>query len=85
LLKLDDSETADSGFFFLFDHFDESTSRFVYNAYGTFTDNTSFDNPACIGSGAGTASHLPWSSERPIGRPPPARLLDVVAFAYTLD
>ena len=62
LVKLDDTETAESGFFFRFDHFDEPTSRFVYDAYGAFTDNTSYESPACIGSGSGTASHSPWSS-----------------------
>ena len=62
LLKLDDSETARSGFFFRFDHVDESPRRFIYDAYGTFTDNTSYENPACIGSGSGSASHSPWPS-----------------------
>jgi hypothetical protein len=67
LLKLDDSETADSGFFFRFDHFDAPTSRFIYDAYGAFTDNTSYENPACIGSGSGTALHSPWSSPSSLG------------------
>lgn len=62
LLKLDDSETADAGFTFLFDHFDESTKRFIYKANGTFTDHTSYENPACIGSGSGSTSHSPWPS-----------------------
>jgi hypothetical protein len=67
LLKLDDDETAAPGFYFLFDHFDEPTKRFMYHAFGTFTDHTSYENPACIGSGSGSTSHSPWSSPSGLG------------------
>ncbi len=60
LVDLDDTETAQPGFFFRFDHFAGSPDRFVYDATGTFVDNTHYDNPSCTGSGSGTASHSPW-------------------------
>jgi hypothetical protein len=60
LVDLDDTETEQSGFFFRFDHFAASPDRFVYDANGSFVDNTHYDNPACTGSGSGTASHSPW-------------------------
>jgi hypothetical protein len=67
LLNLDDFESARPGFFFRFDHFEDSTNRFIYDAYGAFVDNTNYENPGCIGSGSGTAAHAPWSSPSLLG------------------
>ncbi len=61
LVRLDDNEIAQPDFFLQFDQLEDN--RFVYRAYGAFVDHTNYDSPSCVGSGSGTASHSPWSSD----------------------